>query len=136
MTILGIGKGRLARTEAGAQDLRCGTQQRGSTVQSESVRAFFHNAYAKLGECLPDKFIRRSKSKRSCGSDSSDGEVASDPGDDDRDLLEWLDRSDTAVLVSMQLLWPRDGFPRAIWLSSLTTTKLCNNSWNVLLRRY
>lgn len=97
MTILGIGKGRLARTEAGAQDLRCGTQQRGSTVQSESVRAFFHNAYAKLGECLPDKFIRRSKSKRSCGSDSSDGEVASDPGDDDRDLLEWLDRSDTAV---------------------------------------
>lgn len=97
VTILGIGKGRLARTEAGAQDLRCGTQQRGSTVQSESVRAFFHNAYAKLGECLPDKFIRRSKSKRSCGSDSSDGEVASDPGDDDRDLLEWLDRSDTAV---------------------------------------
>lgn len=99
VTILGIGKGRLARIEAGTEDLRCGTQQRGTTLQSDSVRAFFHNAYAKLGECLPDKFIRRSKSKskHSCCSDTSDGEVASDAGDDDRDLLEWLDNADTPL---------------------------------------
>ena len=102
MTILGIGKGRLARSEAGAPDLRCGPQVRGTTVQADSVRAFFQNAYAKLGECLPDKFVRRKKFKsketKGLDSDSSDGEIASELEDDDHELIEWLDRSsDTAV---------------------------------------
>lgn len=101
MTLLGIGKGRLARTESGAPDMRCGPQARGSTVQSDSVRAFFHNAYSKLGESLPDKFVRRrkKKGKRVAESDSSDLEVASgDEDGGDEALLEWLDRgSNTAV---------------------------------------
>lgn len=97
MQVLGIGKGRLARAEAGAPDLRCGAgQPRASTAESDSVRAFFHTAYTKLGECLPDKFVRRgrAKPKKKVDSDSDDsGGVVSDPDCDDGQLLEWLDRS-------------------------------------------
>ena len=61
--ILGIGKERLAKAGAGTPDLRCGAQPRASTAESDSVRAFFHSAYTKLGECLPDKFVRRGRAK-------------------------------------------------------------------------
>ena len=97
--ILGIGKKRLARVEAGAPDLRCGAQPRGSTAESYSVRAFFHTAYTKLGECLPDKFVRRgrAKVKKKIGNDtdSESGGVVSCPdgADSDDELREWLDRS-------------------------------------------
>ena len=95
--ILGIGKNRLMRASSGAPDLRVGGQPRGSTAESDSVRAFFHTAYTKLGECLPDKFVRRgrAKAKKKVDSDSDSGGVVSDlEGEDDSaELLEWLDRS-------------------------------------------
>ena len=97
--ILGIGKERFAKAGAGTPDLRCGAQPRASTAESDSVRAFFHSAYTKLGECLPDKFVRRGrakvKKKIAIDSDSESGGVVScaeDPDAGDQ-LLEWLDRS-------------------------------------------
>jgi len=103
VSLLGIGKNRLARAEAGTPDLRCGTQERAASAAADSVRAFFHNAYTKLGECLPDKFVRRGRAKKQSktkdkNDDSSDDWEVHSCEDDDADLREWLEKSsDTAV---------------------------------------
>lgn len=104
MSLLGIGKKRLARAEAGTPDLRCGTQERAASAAADSVRAFFHNAYTKLGECLPDKFVRRgrakkqSKTKENKNNDDSSDDWEVHSCEDDADLREWLEKpSDTAA---------------------------------------
>ena len=105
VTLLGIGKKRLAKAESSHPDLRYGIQQRGTTPEAESCHSFFHRSYTKLGESLPDKFVRRKKSKRgSDDSDSSDGgefEVEQDA--DHSALLQWLDRSDDTSLQNICL---------------------------------
>ena len=84
--------------------MRCG--EKPVSEQSDSVRAFLHRTYTKLGECMPDKFIRRGRAKKrpmqrksiTFDDDDSNSDYVASCDDDDSDLLQWLDRStDTAL---------------------------------------
>lgn len=102
--LIGVGQSRLQKAHAGTVDMRWGTKP--VSEQSDSVRGFLHRTYTKLGECMPDKFIRRGRAKKrpmqskslTFDDDSSNSDCVVSCDDDDSDLLEWLDRStDTAL---------------------------------------
>ena len=117
VTLLGIGKSRLAKAEASQPDLRFGHQERGSSLEAESCQAFFHRTYTKLGESLPDKFVRRKKSKKKKATESDSSSVGSEFDiSDDEDhtaLLKWLDRSDDSSVHNISL--NQDSLPKR-WL--------------------
>eukprot|EP00435_Cladocopium_sp_Y103_P029302 s3891_g7.t1 len=99
--ILGIGTGRLSKTQACTPDLRCGLQEKASSEQADSVRSFFHRTYMKLAEPMPDKFIRRGRAKKvphkattiqGNDEDSDSFAIPESEDEDDSALLEWLDK--------------------------------------------
>ena len=106
-TLLGVGLKRLQRAETGTPDQRFGHQVKGTSAESDGVRAFFNSMYMKVAESLPDRFVRSGRARKrhtthtSVISDESSEYLEAPSGDefdDDQDLLQWLDKaSDTPL---------------------------------------
>lgn len=112
-TLIGVSMTRLRKAESSTPDARFGAQVKGTSAESDSVRAFFHSMYIKIAESLPDRFVRIGRAKRrktthglkSFKHDDSDSDYFQAPSDteNDDDLRQWLDRADDTPLHNATL---------------------------------
>ena len=115
-SILAIGTSRLKRCELSKPDLRFGKQERPTSTEGDSCRAFFQSMYVKVAESLPDVFVRKGRARRRVrtshghkgwqddgGSSDSSFFEAEGEEDDEADLFAWLDKATDGPLQNMVL---------------------------------
>ena len=116
VSILGIGTSRLKRAEHSVPDLRYGQQDRPTSKESDSCRAFFQSMYIKVAESLPDRFVRRGRARKRvrtshghkgwshADSDSSFFEAEDEDEEEDKaDLFAWVDKATDGPLHNIAI---------------------------------